>query len=584
MPPKKKGAAPPAKKQKKSSAPLDYDDLDVQEDEATASSSPAAPPPPIPSEPTKPIEQSYTYTSPIPSECSKVDPANPSIKVPCVLGVDEAGRGPVLGPLVYGIAYCPISYQDEMKQIGFADSKALTAERRDNLLSALIHHSQHLGWAVRVMSPQDISAGMLRRRPINLNAQSSQATVSLIAGVLQSGVDVTEIYVDTVGDPKSYSKLLSSHFPRHPHIKWTVTSKADAIYPIVGAASIAAKVTRDRCIEGWKYAEQHSTRHASAAPYNGQDEMDKGQQAKVLADSTNHTTSSPSHIDEQHKESKKRKPSSSLSSSSSVSNDEQNRNDIWSNLGPLGSGYPGDPNTVAFLKRTLDPVFGWPGIVRFSWATAKTMLEEKVKLPTSSTSTTATNTTSSASDPPPAPLGGKRLTRSLSRTSSFTHQSEPLPKSSSSATTASRATDVVDTRPTSLYGTVLPQPTIVGGTAPRGYKVKWIDEPVSISKFFGSTAKISNASSTSKKDLSSTIQHASSSSGGGVDGDVLFQVSALQSAINEWMTNEPIYRAKKAPSSSGEVVGGKKSSTIQVNVGKMVKDLGLTSADASFSL
>lgn len=69
-----------------------------------------------------------------------------------------------------------------------------------------------------------------------------------------------------------------------------------------------------------------------------------------------------------------------------------------------------------------------------------------------------------------------------------------------------------------------------------------------------------------------------------MDGDVLFQVSALQSAINEWMTNEPIYRAKKAPSSSGEVVGGKKSSTIQVNVGKMVKDLGLTSADASFSL
>ncbi|GAC94328.1 ribonuclease subunit [Pseudozyma hubeiensis SY62] len=340
MPPKKKTAATPsAKRQKKAisiAADYDFDDDDIMsipEDDSAAVA--ALPPPPIPSEPIAPITQSYTYASPVPPECSKIDPSNPSIKVPCVLGVDEAGRGPVLGPLVYGIAYCPVSYADELKSIGFADSKALTAERRDTLLSALIHHESHLGWAVRVMSPQDISAGMLRRRPVNLNAQSSQATVSLIAGVLDSGVDVTEIYVDTVGDPKSYQRLLSSHFPRHPHIKWTVTSKADAIYPIVGAASIAAKVTRDRCVEGWMYAEQQ------------QRKLDVNDEPKVLGDATNHTPSS--HLDTPS-ESKKRK------------SDSHTDDDTWSNMGPLGSGYPGDPNTVAYLKRTLDPVFGWPGL------------------------------------------------------------------------------------------------------------------------------------------------------------------------------------------------------------------------------
>ncbi|CDS02127.1 hypothetical protein, partial [Sporisorium scitamineum] len=438
------------KKTKKQAKPAAHDqnDISIQQDHDDESTL-TAPPPSIPSEPSSPITRSYTYASPIPAECSKVDRSNPAIRVPCVLGVDEAGRGPVLGPLVYGIAYCPVSYQDGLKQIGFADSKALTAERRDTLLSALIDDDTHLGWSVRVMSPQDISAGMLRRRPINLNAQSSAATVSLIAAVLESGVDLTEIYVDTVGDPKSYSKLLSSHFPRHPHIKWTVTSKADAIYPIVGAASIAAKVTRDRCIEVWKYAEQKSL-------------QEKVVTAKVLGDTTNHVQ----HLE--GLESKKRK-----------ANDEQEASDadkVWSNMGALGSGYPGDPNTVAFLKRTLDPVFGWPGIVRFSWATAKTMLEEKVKPPSSPSSSSTTTVASTT-------LGGKRLTRSLSRTSSFT--SEP-PTATATAAASTRSEDpTATTRPTSLCGTLLPQPSAFGGTAPRGYKVKWIDEPVSISKFFG---------------------------------------------------------------------------------------------------
>eukprot|EP00795_Rhopilema_esculentum_P006568 gene6568-12096_t len=39
---------------------------------------------------------------------------------PCCMGIDEAGRGPVLGPLVYGICYCPLDEDQRLAELGFA--------------------------------------------------------------------------------------------------------------------------------------------------------------------------------------------------------------------------------------------------------------------------------------------------------------------------------------------------------------------------------------------------------------------------------------------------------------------------------
>lgn len=171
--------------------------------------------------------------------------------VPIVLGVDEAGRGPVLGPMVYGIAYAKESFQQELKKYGFADSKSLKEDVRQRLFKQIESPNNelfaNLGWAVTTMTAKDISSGMLQspsgKGSYNLNEQAHDTTIELIRQVLARNINVTKVFVDTVGPPASYQAKLLKIFPT---ISITVTKKADSIYPIVSAASIVAKVTRDQ--------------------------------------------------------------------------------------------------------------------------------------------------------------------------------------------------------------------------------------------------------------------------------------------------------------------------------------------------
>lgn len=171
---------------------------------------------------------------------------------PCMLGVDEAGRGPVLGPMVYGIAYCPVEFAEDLKRLGFADSKTLTEEKREELVGVMEQRSESLGWMVEVISPTVICNHMLNMSKYSLNAISHDSAIGLIKQALDDGVCVTEVYVDTVGPPEKYQAKLQDIFP---DIKITVAKKADSTFPIVSAASICAKVARDRAIQTWRFPE-----------------------------------------------------------------------------------------------------------------------------------------------------------------------------------------------------------------------------------------------------------------------------------------------------------------------------------------
>jgi ribonuclease H2 subunit A len=299
---------------------------------------------------------SYTHFSPVPPAL-RSPTSEPADAVPCCLGVDEAGRGPVLGPMVYGVFYLPLDLSDPLLRAAahrFDDSKVLTPAVRSALMERLCTPSaspspdddgarapddkqlhSHCGWATAALSARDISAGMLRppaASAYNLNMQAMDATVALVRGVLARGVNVRDIYVDTVGPPAAYQVRLQRLFPS---ARVTVAKKADSLYPCVSAASVCAKVTRDAALEVL-----HG-RHVGAPA------------AAAAAAAAAATVVDGVEGEEKGKEKEK----------------EKGAGMAW------GSGYPSDPRCVSWMKGNMHPVFGWGPECRFSWGTAKDMIE-----------------------------------------------------------------------------------------------------------------------------------------------------------------------------------------------------------------
>lgn len=222
------------------------------------------------------------------------------------------------GPMVYGLLYLPVAQHRSLlaQTHHFDDSKVLTPTVRSSLMQTLCTPGtdlyQNCGWATRVMSARDISSGMLKPAgTYNLNAQAMDATIDLIKDVFAKGVNVREIYIDTIGSPAVYQKKLERVFPT---TKITVAKKADSLYPCVSAASVCAKVTRDAALEVCYQT------YTSAAK--------GGEETEAVAEG-------------------------------------------W------GSGYPSDARCTTWLKGHMDPVFGWGSECRFSWGTAKDLLEAK---------------------------------------------------------------------------------------------------------------------------------------------------------------------------------------------------------------
>ena len=170
-----------------------------------------------------------------------------------IIGIDEAGRGPVLGPMVYSAFFT--TNLEHVSKMGFKDSKQLAKEVRENLYEK-IKGDEYCGFCTKILTPDYISKLMCQPTKVSLNEIAFSAVREMISQIIQHvKIPIQKIYCDTVGPSEKYRMMIHTAFPSIPLSSIVVCPEADNLYPVVSAASICAKVTRDTCLENWIYPE-----------------------------------------------------------------------------------------------------------------------------------------------------------------------------------------------------------------------------------------------------------------------------------------------------------------------------------------
>ncbi len=152
-----------------------------------------------------------------------------------IAGIDEAGRGPVLGPLMICCAMCKREDSRLLKKFASRDSKQLTPSQRAEILSEL---KKFCTFRLTELSASDLNSLMGR---MSLNDIEAKAMADLIkkAGECDVMIDM----------PDRYAWTFRKRMEKFGVKRFEAEHKADEKHPIVAAASICAKVERDRRIE-----------------------------------------------------------------------------------------------------------------------------------------------------------------------------------------------------------------------------------------------------------------------------------------------------------------------------------------------
>ncbi len=147
-----------------------------------------------------------------------------------VFGIDEAGRGAVIGPLVVAGV---LAEESEIRAVEPRDSKEISPERREEMYERILEAAED--WTVVKIPASEIDRLRLRK---NLNLIEAEVMANMVRAVSASS-----FFLDS---PQANTQRFAELIEKLSGKKVVADTFAEKKYPVVAAASVIAKVERDR--------------------------------------------------------------------------------------------------------------------------------------------------------------------------------------------------------------------------------------------------------------------------------------------------------------------------------------------------
>ena len=157
-----------------------------------------------------------------------------------ICGVDEAGKGPVVGPLV--VAAVAVNNAKDIENLGIKDSKQLTQRKRKELANLI---KEKFNFAVEIIEPKIVDEYRKRNKLNELNREAFERLISKL--------NPNVAYVDAADvNEHRFGSQIKANLTNKNDTDVISMHKADAKIEVVAAASIIAKETRENEIEKLK--------------------------------------------------------------------------------------------------------------------------------------------------------------------------------------------------------------------------------------------------------------------------------------------------------------------------------------------
>ncbi|MEM4271586.1 MAG: ribonuclease HII [Candidatus Pacearchaeota archaeon] len=168
-----------------------------------------------------------------------------------IIGIDDAGRGPLIGPMILAGVLLTKEQEKALKEAGVKDSKMLAHSSRVKLAKTIKENC--LDSKIIRAFPNEIDSAVFSK--VNLNTLEAKKTAEVINALNQSKFQKEKIKV-VVDCPsvniKAWKATLSKFVKHMDNLEINCEHKADVNWPAVSSASILAKVAREDEVEKLK--------------------------------------------------------------------------------------------------------------------------------------------------------------------------------------------------------------------------------------------------------------------------------------------------------------------------------------------